>query len=313
MKFDLHMHSDASPDGDVSVKDLVQIAKEKGLKVMALTDHDRVCNVPAITEEAAREGIRVIPGIECSTLYGKDNVHVLGYGIDLNDPYFVSLADQVKGLSIHAFLGRYEVLKKTYGFETTLEEVDEKAQGKSPWFALFELITQEPKIRCHPDFQPYLPGGARSEPAAVNFYWDKMQAGSPFYVPTGYPDIFETIDKIHQAGGLAFVAHPSSTFYKKKERLQALKDAGLDGLEAYSNYHDDERNAYYANMAKELGLLISCGSDFHGSRKPKIEMNAYGLPKSEASDEILHNFLEALDNRPVITYKAEKKGRSKES
>lgn len=294
MKFDLHMHSACSPDGELSPQQLADMAHARGLSVIALTDHDRIQGIQELTDAAEKYGIEVIPGIECSTMYGDDNVHLLGYGIDLQDPYFQTLPSVVKEHSARSFEKRYWKMKEKYGFETSLEDVYADAAGRSPWFSLIKLIMQEDVIRNHPDFQPYYPGGKRSEPAAPNFYWDKMQNGSDLYVRTGYPDIFETIDRIHAAGGVAVVAHPFHTFWQQPEKLQRLKDYGLDGLEACSNYHTGEMNAWYRNLAEEMGLLITCGSDFHGAAKPKIVMGEYGLEDPETADTYLQALRQAL-------------------
>ena len=93
------------------------------------------------------------------------------------------------------------------------------------------------------------------------------------------PDFVESVQKIHEAGGLAIVAHPFNTFYKNDEMLKMLLDAGVDGIEAYSNYHTPDQNVYYEKLAKEYHLLITCGSDFHGEKKPSIQMGEYGLDK----------------------------------
>ena len=137
----------------------------------------------------------------------------------------------------------------------------------------------DPRYQDIPDFKDYIPGGKRSDPAPVNFFWDKCQYGSDLFVYVPMPDFVESVKKIHEAGGLAVVAHPFNTFYKNDEMLKVLFDSGVDGIEAYSNYHTPEQNVYYENLAKEHNLLITCGSDFHGEKKPSIQMGEYGLNK----------------------------------
>ena len=83
--FDLHMHSMYSGDGQFSPKELIDIADKKGLKIISLTDHDAVKGVKEITELGKEKGIRVIPGIECSTILEGNDVHLLGYGIDIEN------------------------------------------------------------------------------------------------------------------------------------------------------------------------------------------------------------------------------------
>ena len=98
---------------------------------------------------------------------------------------------------------------------------------------------------------------------------------------------------IHDAGGIAVLAHPFATFYQKEALLDLAVSYGIDGIEAYSNYHEPKHNNYYAEYAKKHNLLITCGSDFHGKHKPSIHMGDVG-EEVENADEILQKFLEAI-------------------
>ena len=140
-------------------------------------------------------------------------------------------------------------------------------------------LFQDARYQNIEDFKEYIPGGKRSDPAPVNFFWDKCQAGSDLFVYVQMPDFTESVKKIHEAGGIAVVAHPFTSFYEKQDMLQVLLDSGVDGVEAYSNYHTPQQNMYYEKFAKDHGLLITCGSDFHGSKKPSIHLGEYGLSK----------------------------------
>lgn len=277
MKFDLHMHSNASSDGQFTPAELVEIAAGKQLDVIALTDHDSIANVSEIIREAASRDITVIPGIEISTSLGEQDVHLLGYGIDLNDPWIRSLADASRSRSKDVFSRRVTKMNEHYGFSLDEEAILKKADGKNPWFTLIDEVLEDEKTKTIDDFQDYLPGGSRSVPAAVNFFWDRCQPGSPLYVRVGNPDLKECIRKVHEAGGLAVLAHPFRAFDHQGALLEELIDAGLDGIEVYSNYHTPEQIDWYLQFAQDHGLLISCGSDFHGEKKPNIEMGEYHL------------------------------------
>lgn len=292
--FDLHMHSNYSKDGQFDVKDLIQIAKEKGLKTIALTDHDCMRGVEEIVELGKKEGIRVIPGIECSTKLGKYDVHLLGYGIDIHDSYLNSLYDEKGEKMLGAFHIRCEKLRKKYGVEINEKQVIQDSHGKNPWFLLMTQIFNNPKYQSIPDFKDYIPGGKRSDPAPVNFFWDRCGYGSDLYVESDNPDFFDSIKKIHEAGGIAIIAHPFTTFYKNDDLLQKAIENGLDGIEAYSNYHDSNQCAYYEKFAKSHHLLITCGSDFHGEKKPSIEMGSYGLKKD--GSQFIQKFLKKIDS-----------------
>lgn len=277
MKIDLHMHSGYSEDGQLTCSQLAAMAKDRGMDVIALSDHDQMRGVQEMIEAASLLGIEVIPAIECSTLIGEQIVHVLGYGIDINDEYLNGIREKQQAANKDVFAKRAQKLKDKYGLDFTLEEIYEKAAGRNPWFTMINEILKDPKVQNHPDFQDYLPGGKRCDPAPVNFYWDKCTAGSDLHVKSWNPDFYETIDRIHEAGGAAVIAHPFRTFYQNEELLQSAIEKGIDGLEAYSNYHTPEMNEWYADFAAKNGLLITCGSDFHGINKPSIVMGEYGF------------------------------------
>ena len=292
--FDLHMHSMYSSDGQLSCKELVDMAVKKNLKLIALTDHDAIKGVKEITELGKEKGIRVIPGIECSTILEGNDVHLLGYGIDIEDPYFNGLADRLNQLMIDAFYVRVEKVKNKYGIDIDADELIRASKGANPWFLMWTRIFNDPRYQNIEDFKDYIPGGKRSDPAPVNFFWDKCQAGSDLYVYVENPGFEESVKKIHAAGGLAIVAHPFKTFYHNEELLQKAIDAGIDGIEVFSNYHGPEHIEYYEKFAKDHGLLITCGSDFHGEKKPSIEMGSYGLDKD--GTQYIEKFLQALED-----------------
>lgn len=275
--FDLHMHSGYSADGQFTPKELIAIAKEKGLTTIALTDHDLVKGVKEITEIGKINGIDVIPGIECSTLYGDYDVHLLGYGIDIEDEYFVNLHKKIQKLSTAAFYARVEKIMAKYPVKIDLKKLVKEANGKNPWFKMWMDIFSNPEYQQIEDFKPYIPGGDRSDPAPVNFFWDKCQPGSDLYVRVEMPSLKDSIKEIHRAGGVAVLAHPFRTFYQKDKDLEKIISWGLDGMEIYSNYHSPEHIDYYLDFAKRHNLLITCGSDFHGKNKPSIKMGEYGL------------------------------------
>lgn len=289
MKFDLHMHSCFSKDGEFTPQELIQIAKEKDLKVIALCDHDSIQGVKDMMRIGAENDIQVIGGIECTTLFGIHECHLLGYNIDLNDPYFLKLSDHVNQLMSDAFHERVVKLEKKYPIHIDEKQILIDAKDENPWFLMCERIFNDPAYQHIEDFKDYIPGGKRCQPAPVNFFWDKCQVGSDLYVKVEYPSFEESVRRIHEAGGIAILAHPFNTFYQNEELLQQAIDAGIDGIEVFSNYHESYHNEYYEKFARDHHLLMTCGSDFHGKHKPTIQMGEYGLNKN--GDDIINNFL----------------------
>lgn len=129
-EFDLHMHSCYSGDGQFTPEELIGIAKERGLKTIALSDHDCISGVKEMIKLGKEADIEVIPAIECSTSIGYTDVHLLGYGIDLEDTYFQNLLERTQVKSRNAFSTRCEKLRAKYGVEIDEEAVLKEANAK---------------------------------------------------------------------------------------------------------------------------------------------------------------------------------------
>lgn len=294
INFDFHMHSNVSRDGDYTPTQLIEMAKAKGLQYISLCDHNNYRGIDEMMEAGKKVGITVIPAIEFDTMFAGNEVHLLGYNFDYKQPYFKDLAKNIDTLMDEAMAERFHKFRLHYGVEISEEEVyANTAEGENPFFVLCSMMLNDPANKDIPDFQDYLPGGKRDNPQVVNFYRDKCSVGTKNYVEVKYPDFKKTVDIIHQYGGIAILAHPYTTFYKREDLLNKAIEYGIDGIEAYSNYHEDTQNQYYESFCKQHNLLISCGSDFHGSKKPNIKLGEFGY-KGNESEHILKHFLACL-------------------
>lgn len=271
---DLHVHSTES-DGTLTPEALIALAKGKNLAAMALTDHDTVSGLAAARLAARDVGIELVPGIELSTDYNGTEVHMLGYYIDDTN---------------------FEFLKKLEEFCSQREERNKKMVRKlqDAGFA----ITYEDLLAAFPDsvltrahFARFLVdrGLIRDMDTVFRKY---IGNDCSCYVPREKVTPFEAIELIHAGGGLAFFAHPVLC-HMNHDRLDAfvksLKEHGLNGLEAiYSTYlPGDERNI--KRLAGKYDLLISGGSDFHGSNKPHIQLGT-----GKGNLKISYNYLQQI-------------------
>lgn len=284
MKFDLHMHSSYSGDGEFTPKQLIEKAQKAQLDAVALSDHDTVLGVKEMMEEGEKAHIQVIPAIECSTIFQGYDVHLLGYGIDLNEPYFQTLAAHIQQLMSEALHERVVKLEKKYHVKIDEAKCIEEAKGKNPYFNIINSMLNDPANAHIEDFRPYQEGGSRSDMPVVNFFWDKARYGTDLFVPVAFPSFEDTVKIIHHAKGLAVLAHPWEQFYENEELLQKALECGIDGIEVYSSYHEPKHHQYYEAFAKKNHLLITCGSDFHGKNKPKIELGQYDYHGNEMAD-----------------------------
>jgi predicted metal-dependent phosphoesterase TrpH len=286
---DLHMHSFYSEDGEYSPRELVNQCAEKGIRLMSVSDHNTVSANAEAVQAAHEKGIRCITGTEVDCMYAEQNFHVLGYGIDERGHDFTEIEQAVREQSRAASLER---LKKTgeLGFSLTAEMLEAGLSGSHwpeswPGELFAEVLLADPRYRDHPLLRPYRTGGSRSDNPYVNFYWDFYAPGKPCFAKINYPSARQTLDIIHRNHGFAVLAHPGMNLKGRADLLDGLIALGLDGIEACSSYHTPQQALYYTQQAREHGLFITCGSDYHGKTKPAVKLGGHGSPLPD--DELI--------------------------
>ena len=260
---DLHVHSTVS-DGTLSPSELAIYAHSKGLWAIALTDHDTVAGVEECIQKGHELGLMVIPGIECSADYYGKEVHLLGYGIDYQDTH---LNAQLKHLIESREKRNERMLQKLaeVGCPLTMEDLTSEAGENT-------VIT-----RAHFAKALLKKGYIKERSEAFTKY---IGDGKPCFVPKAHFTIAQCIRMIHQAGGLAILAHPMLYGYSRYEvtgLLKSLKAAGLDGVECLYSTHTKDDTSHLLQVSKNLGLFVTGGSDFHGANKPGLDLGCgYG-------------------------------------
>lgn len=254
---DLHVHSTES-DGTLTPEDLVAEAKKAELAAFALTDHDTCQGVGKAMPLAASAGIELIPGIELSTDYHGKEVHIVGLYIDIENEQLLKKTAEYRKCRSERNALMVEALRKE-GLSITMEE----------------LVAENPDCiitRANIARFLYEHGQIKSVREAFDRY---IGDHCKCYVGRLKVASTDAVRLIKEAGGTAILAHPllyglSNTNLQKM--IDALKPVGLDGLEAiYSTYTTGEEQQM-KRLARENGLLISGGSDFHGSNKPDIAL-----------------------------------------
>lgn len=279
-RIDLHMHSCFSDDGEFTPTELVNMCHKAGIKMMAISDHNSVqANIEGM-QAAKALGIQYIPAIEIDCTYEMVNLHVLGYGIDFHHPDFADIEANVHRQSVEA---SKQMLIKTQNLGFHISEEELMALGKehmdaSVWTGemFAEVLLNKPEYRDHPLLAPYRQEGNRGDNPYVNFYWDYYAQGKECYVEMVYPSLTQVIEIIHRHGGYAVLAHPAMNLKKHHELLVPMIACGLDGIEAFSNYHSKEETKIFYDIAQEHHLFVTCGSDFHGKTKPSIGLGKHG-------------------------------------
>lgn len=254
---DLHVHSTAS-DGTLTPSRLVTLAEEKKLKAFALTDHDTTAGLKEALLASENTSVEVIPGIELSTTWLGRDVHIVGLDIDFENYYFQETLSRFQD-SREIRNKKILALLQKEGLPISKEAMKE-AFPDSIWtrahFARF-LLDHKLVSSMNEAFDRYLGDHAKC------------------YVPREKVSPFQAISLIHEGGGIAVFAHPILCRLDKNrlESLTAeLKQAGLDGIEAYYSTYRYADEQTIIQIAKRHGLALSGGSDFHGSNKPQIQL-----------------------------------------
>lgn len=269
MRADLHVHSTAS-DGTLTPSQLVWLAVDADLSVLAISDHDSVEGIAEAKLAAAETKLTLIPAVELSTVTrdGRD-VHLLGYFVDPDDP---SLLDSLRDLR-EARLSRARSMVaglNAAGMEISLDQVLEMSAGGAVG-------------RSHVARALVSAGHADSIAEAFTRF---IGRGRPFYVAKDMRSPEQAIDCIRDAGGIAVIAHPGVS--KVDDLLREMVEAGLQGIEAYHADHSIQQRGHYADLSRGLGLLTTGGSDFHGPGAPNARLGAVDIP-----EEAIISFLQA--------------------
>lgn len=276
-KCDFHMHSCYSIDGEYTIDALLTEAKKQSITHLALCDHNCMLGIDDLANKAKEFDIRVVPAIEFDSLFHNRETHIIGYNIDYHQEAFLHLHEEVNKMEFDAFEKKIEKLKTCFNIPLDTLPLLERCKSENPFQVIYGTFLNHPQVQDKEWAKPYLSGGKRYDNAVVNFYWDHCSYGHEAFVELPYPSAKSVIDKIHEANGIAILAHPGIHFYKKEALLYELTKMGIDGIEVFSSYHDEAENDFFYQYCKTHKLLISGGSDFHGSYKPNIEMGKYGL------------------------------------
>jgi 3',5'-nucleoside bisphosphate phosphatase len=262
---DLHSHSQAS-DGSLSPSQLVALAQERGLKALALTDHDTVAGIPEAEAAAENTSLRLVRGVEIEIAFEPGEFHLLG--LDLGPVAFPAAVSPPAGcaelLSALKRLGKARdvrnsiILEKARaaGIPVTEEELVAASEGARPG-------------RPHIASLLVAHGAAKNRQDAFSRFLAK---GRPLYEPKECIDLEEAIDLVRRAGGLAIVAHPLSLFvsWTRLEKLMdEWKEMGIDGIEAYHPIAKLGQCKRLERMGRERGFRITAGSDYHGAIRPE--------------------------------------------
>jgi 3',5'-nucleoside bisphosphate phosphatase len=275
---DLHCHSSCS-DGTMKPQELISLASQKNLQALSITDHDTINAYTDDLQLSAKQlGLELLPGVEFSTVLNNVSVHLLGYGFRLDSPQIAALCVRHKNRRTNRYRAILELLNAK-GMPITEEELLEVVAASAP--------SDQPTTvgRPHIALAMIQRGYVGTIQEAFRKY---LGDGCSCYVQGEHVTPEETIDVIHQAGGVAIIAHPH--LVKDQKILLQLLDMNFDGIECYYSRFPTKDHQRWLKIARHRNWLITGGSDFHGTVKPTISLGCSWI------DEELFRRLQARVN-----------------
>lgn len=277
-RIDLHLHTTHS-DGSQTPAEVVKLAHEAGVSALAITDHDITTGLPEAIATGQELGIEIIPGIEISSRHGTSELHVLGYFIKWED---AQLNERLTTLRESRHRRNPQIVEKlqSLGIDITYDEVRAVAGSDSVGRPHIARVLMDKKVVT----------------TAKEAFDRFLAEGKAAYVPRDLPAPVDAIRWIKDAGGLAVLAHPTwvkTTEGTLTDLARQLKEQGLDGVEVHYSTHTPRQTRTYLSLAKQLGLLVTGGSDFHGMTKPDIEVGT-GKGSLHVPDHLLPKLKDAV-------------------
>jgi hypothetical protein len=282
---DLHTHSTAS-DGTLAPEALIDLAAERKLTALALTDHDTVAGLPAALAQGKKRGLEVVPGVELGIQWnGAGQMHLLGYFFRAED---AGLSERLRWLRDRRRERAQRIVEKlkAAGVALSFERVEQIAGG--------EAIGRPHVARALMEA-----GVVASIGEAFGRF---LSPGRPGYEDKDELTPEQAIQLIRAAGGVAVLAHPGTLKLAGAALENCLKELmghGLAGLEAIWSSHSAEQVRDYKALAEKMGLLTTGGSDFHGENKPDIQLGTGRRGNVQVPDSVLTALRQRCQARPA--------------
>lgn len=258
MLLDLHSHSTFS-DGTLSPKQLIRKAKNLGIKMFAITDHDTIKGQKEAIEFAKKVDLKYIPGVEINAEF-PTLMDILGYNIDIEDEYLNSILEVIYNKRIERNKQMIDLLKNE-GFNIDIEDLEGVSLYTIGRPHIARILLKK--------------GYGTSVSQIIESY---LTRGKKCYIERFKFSPRKTIKAIKRAGGMAVLAHPRKLRLSNSQLeilVEELKDYGLDGIECFHYSSDPHYTNFLIDLARKNGLLVTAGSDFHGANKPYVSLGVY--------------------------------------
>ena len=247
-KIDLHTHSNKS-DGELSPYDLVTKASDKGIQMLALTDHDTVSGLGDAKKAAVKKNINLINGVELSTQWDNKTIHIVGLNIEAENTLLIKACKKLKALRKERAKKISQKLSKV-GITGAYEYTKKVAvNGNITRFHFAQFLIEQKYAENQADvFKKFL------------------VKNKPGYISVNWPNLNETINLVNSIGGIAVIAHPlryKITATKLRKLIDEFKQCGGKAIEVITGRNISKEVAIASNYTKKYNLAASIGSDFH--------------------------------------------------
>lgn len=270
MKADLHVHSRYS-DGSENVETVMKLASLRGVTHISFVDHDTVKGLPEVLELGGKYGIKIIPGIEISAFDFKRNrkVHVLGYNYHSEATHIQAICDPLLIRRQEHSLWQIEQIRAA-GYKLDISAIKESAKPS-------ETIYKQ-------HIMHNLTDASYTSPLYKELYKSLFKGKGVASGDIEYIDVFEAVQAIVADGGIAVIAHPGQL--DTYELIPELIEAGLGGIERNHLDHTAEDYQKVEFLAEKYGLIMTGGTDFHGSYGAAIEVGDIVSPLQSLTEPI---------------------------
>ena len=274
LKADLHMHTTSS-DGTFTPTELVNHAKKRNIDIISITDHDTVEGIDEAIEAAKVVNIKVVPGIELSTTYNGENIHIIGYfkGDGYKDDSLINFLEKLKEKRFTRAMKIVDNMKIIHNINISFEDIMKNSDGviARPHIAR-EILKVRPDLTWNQIFYKFLGDGC------------------PAYIPSVKMSLIDGIKLLKKHGALVSLAHPTII---KKTPIKKFTEFNFDAIEAIYPENKFGETGKFISICNEHNLLVTAGSDFHGNLGQDTMHHDIGTVSLDSS--YLENFLEALD------------------
>lgn len=293
MKIDLHIHTNASADGEKTPSWVVEECVKKGISVMAIADHESTKSLDEGLMKAKELGITMIPATEIFCHEDEKLFHVLGYGIEYKNNEISKLLEKIMVSRANSSKKQFEKIRE-YGLY--IDEEYAYAQSTNDALlpaAYVSALFNNPKNKNHPLLKDLEP----TTKNLIKICRGYFSYGKPLYAGEFVPTLKDTVKAIHSSKGIAVLAHPANEFRKDISQrdyyLEKILLNEIDGVEAFNTNYTKEEMTFYEEYAQKNNLLVTYGSDFHGAFKPEIVLGE--LPEKN-TQKIIDRLQERMMN-----------------